>query len=106
MTKAPSSELAPGQKDQDSLPPYEVLDPILARLIEQGASPAQVAREGFDPATVDKVWRLVRISEFKRRQAAPGLKITSRAFGMGRRMPLACRPDLPAGNPAKTGGGR
>jgi NAD+ synthetase len=106
MTKAPSAELAPGQKDQDSLPPYEVLDPILARLIEQGASPAQVAREGFDPATVDKVWRLVRISEFKRRQAAPGLKITSRAFGMGWRMPLACRPDLPAGNPAKTGGGR
>ncbi len=94
MHKPPSAELAPGQVDQDSLPPYEVLDAILARLIEHGRSPAQVAREGFDPATVAKVWRLVRLSEFKRRQAAPGLKITSRAFGMGWRMPLACRPDL------------
>jgi len=88
LTKAPSAELRPGQTDQDSLPPYEVLDPILDRLLHMEGAQAAIDA-GFDPATVRQVARLVRIAEFKRRQAPPGLKITDRAFGTGWRMPIA-----------------
>ncbi|WP_461210606.1 NAD+ synthase [Desulfocurvus sp. DL9XJH121] len=91
ITKPPSAELRPDQKDEDSLPPYEVLDPILHRLVELRDSPEEVASLGFDRQVVDRVAHLVRIAEFKRRQAAPGLKITDRAFGTGWRMPLAAR---------------
>ncbi|MCK9240578.1 NAD+ synthase [Desulfocurvus sp.] len=91
IAKPPSAELRPGQKDEDSLPPYAVLDPILEGLVERRQSPDEVAARGFDPALVRRVAALVAGAEFKRRQAAPGLKITDRAFGTGWRMPLACR---------------
>lgn len=91
LTKAPSAELKPGQVDQDSLPPYEVLDDILDRFIHQHQSAAEVVEAGHDSATVDHVVKLVTIAEFKRRQAPPGLKITDRAFGTGWRMPIASK---------------
>ena len=89
ISKAPSAELKPGQIDQDSLPAYDVLDDILQRLIEQHESVAQIVAAGHDEAVVKRVVKLVRQSEFKRRQAAPGLKISDRAFGTGWRMPIA-----------------
>ena len=89
LTKAPSAELRPNQTDQDTLPPYDVLDDILERHIERHQSAKEIVRAGFDEATVDRVIRLVRIAEFKRKQAAPGLKVTDRAFGTGWRMPIA-----------------
>jgi NAD+ synthase (glutamine-hydrolysing) len=89
IVKPPSAELRPNQKDQDTLPPYEVLDPILELLIEKGKSIAQIVSEGFDEKTVKWVAEAVRKAEYKRRQAAPGLKVTPKAFGMGRRFPLA-----------------
>ncbi len=88
LTKAPSAELRPDQTDQDSLPPYELLDEILERHVEQCQSAEEIVAQGFDEATVRKVLRLVRIAEFKRKQAAPVLKVTSRAFGTGWRMPI------------------
>ena len=91
LTKAPSAELRPDQTDQDSLPPYDVLDEILRRHIEQHQPGEQIIAAGFDPETVRQVLRLVRVSEFKRKQAAPGLKVTDRAFGTGWRMPIAAR---------------
>ncbi|MDB5295772.1 MAG: synthetase [Phycisphaerales bacterium] len=91
IEKPPSAELRPGQVDQDSLPPYEILDGILFRYVEEEKGPRQIAVEGFDPAVVDKMLRLIDRSEYKRRQAAPGIKVTSRAFGSGRRMPIAQR---------------
>jgi NAD+ synthase (glutamine-hydrolysing) len=89
--KAPSAELRPNQTDQDSLPPYDILDAILYRYVEEEKGVAQIIGEGFDQATVLRVIKLVDRSEYKRRQAAPGLKVTSRAFGSGRRMPIAQR---------------
>ena len=89
ITKPPSAELRPNQTDQDSLPPYDVLDAILFRYVEEEKSAAQIAAEGFDPATVSRVVKLIDRSEYKRRQMPPGLKVTSRAFGFGRRMPIA-----------------
>jgi NAD+ synthase/NAD+ synthase (glutamine-hydrolysing) len=89
LTKAPSAELKPGQVDQDSLPPYDILDDILQRLIQDHQSPAQVVGVGHDPVVVDKVMKMLARAEFKRRQAPPGLKITDRAFGTGWRMPIA-----------------
>ncbi|HZR26035.1 MAG TPA: NAD+ synthase [Vicinamibacterales bacterium] len=91
ITKAPSAELRPNQTDQDSLPPYDVLDDILQRHIEQHLSADAIIADGFDAATVNRVLHLVRIAEFKRKQAAPGLKVTDRAFGTGWRMPIAKR---------------
>jgi NAD+ synthase (glutamine-hydrolysing) len=88
LTKAPSAELRPDQTDQDSLPPYEILDEILERHVEKSQSAEEIIAQGFDEATVRKVLRLVRIAEFKRKQAAPVLKVTSRAFGTGWRMPI------------------
>jgi NAD+ synthase/NAD+ synthase (glutamine-hydrolysing) len=89
LTKAPSAELRPDQTDQDSLPPYDVLDAILERHIERYQSRAEIVAAGFEADTVARVLRLVRTAEFKRRQAAPGLRITERAFGTGWRMPVA-----------------
>jgi NAD+ synthase/NAD+ synthase (glutamine-hydrolysing) len=89
LTKPPSAELRPDQTDQDSLPPYDVLDAILQRHVERHQPAEEIVAAGFDPATVAQVLRLVRIAEFKRKQAPPGLKVTDRAFGTGWRMPIA-----------------
>ena len=89
IDKIPSAELRPNQTDQDSLPPYDVLDAILHRYVEEEKGVAEIISEGFDRETVVRVIRLIDRSEYKRRQAAPGLKVTSRAFGFGRRMPIA-----------------
>lgn len=89
FTKAPSAELRPNQTDQDSLPPYEVLDAILSAYIEQHLSESDIIKKGFDAAVVKDIIRRITGNEYKRRQAAPGLKITSKAFGMGRRLPIA-----------------
>jgi NAD+ synthase (glutamine-hydrolysing) len=88
LTKAPSAELRPDQTDQDSLPPYELLDEILELHVEQCRSAEEIVAEGYDEQTVRRILRLVRIAEFKRKQAAPVLKVTSRAFGTGWRMPI------------------
>ncbi|WP_019499417.1 NAD+ synthase [Pseudanabaena sp. PCC 6802] len=91
LTKAPSAELKPGQVDRDSLPPYDVLDDILQRSIGTHASPAEIIKAGHAPEVVEQVVKLVARAEFKRRQAAPGLKISDRAFGSGWRMPIASK---------------
>ncbi len=91
LDKAPSAELRPDQTDQDSLPPYEVLDAILRLRVELHWSVEEIAGAGFERKVVEKVCKLVKIAEFKRRQAAPGIKITDRAFGTGWRMPVACK---------------
>jgi NAD+ synthase/NAD+ synthase (glutamine-hydrolysing) len=89
LNKAPSAELRPGQTDQDNLPPYDVLDEILGLHIERHLSAEEIIAKGFNEATVWHVLHLVSTAEFKRRQAAPGLKVTDRAFGIGWRMPIA-----------------
>ncbi|WP_396134353.1 NAD+ synthase [Chamaesiphon sp. VAR_48_metabat_135_sub] len=91
ITKPPSAELKPGQVDQDSLPPYEVLDAILELIVCQHQSAEQLIDRGYDPQVVEKITKLVKRAEFKRRQAPPGLKITDRAFGTGWRMPIASK---------------
>src|SRR5438270_13272794 len=89
IDKAPSAELKPNQKDQDTLPPYEILDQILQLYVEENLSARDIIARGFDETTVRWVQRRVDLNEYKREQAAPGLKVTSRAFGLGRRMPIA-----------------
>lgn len=91
ITKVPSAELRPNQSDQDTLPPYELLDDILHRYIELEQSAADIVAAGFDEQTIRKVIRMVDVNEYKRKQAATGLKVTSRAFGVGRRMPIAAK---------------
>ena len=91
LTKAPSAELRPDQTDQDSLPPYEVLDAILHGLVEEEATLDEIVARGFDGPTVERVQRLLYGSEYKRRQAAPGVKIGGKAFGRDRRYPLVNR---------------
>lgn len=91
ITKPPSAELRPNQTDQDSLPPYEILDAILDLYVVQGCSAKEIVAKGFDEATVKRILRLIDFNEYKRRQAAPGLKVTSKAFGIGRRIPIAQR---------------
>lgn len=89
ITKPPSAELRPDQKDEDSLPPYAVLDDILESLIERQEHVAEIVeKRGYDRATVERVWRLLNRAEYKRRQAPPGVKITGRAFGRERRYPI------------------
>ena len=88
IERPPSAELRENQTDQDSLPPYDVLDAILFRHVDLEYSQAEIIAEGFDPATVERVLRLVRIGEWKRRQAAPGPKVSRRAFGRERRYPI------------------
>jgi len=91
IARPPSAELRDNQLDQDSLPPYDVLDAILRRFVDQEESRDEIVAAGFDAATVDRVLRLVRISEWKRHQAAPGPKISRRAFGRERRYPISNR---------------
>ncbi len=89
IEKPPSAELKPDQKDQDTLPPYEVLDEILRLYVEENLSAHDIVARGFEEKTVRWVQRRVDLNEYKRAQAAPGIKVTSRAFGLGRRMPIA-----------------
>jgi NAD+ synthetase len=96
ISKPPSAELRPGQTDQDSLPPYEVLDAILDLYVVKNLAKAEIITRGFDAATVNDVVNKINFSEYKRRQAAPSLKVSPRAFGMGRRIPVAQRFRTPA----------
>lgn len=91
IDKPPSAELRSNQTDQDTLPPYELLDRILVQLVEQNRSVDDVARNGLDRAVVQRIARMVECSEYKRRQIPVGLRVTSKAFGIGRRMPIAAR---------------
>ena len=99
LDRAPTAELKPNQKDEDSLPPYPVLDPILRAYVEEDRAPDEIASSGFDPAIVNEVARMVDRSEYKRRQAPPGVKITPKAFGRDRRLPITNRY-----RPGKRGG--
>jgi NAD+ synthetase len=95
LTKPPSAELRPGQMDTDSLPPYEILDPIVEAYVERYETPERIAREhGFPLDLVQQVVRLVERSEYKRQQAAPVLKVTAKSFGMGRRFPIAVKNEV------------
>ena len=96
LTKAPTAELRENQTDQDSLPPYDILDAVLERLVERERSVAEIVAEGFDEATVRRVERLLTLAEYKRRQAAPGVKVTKRNFGRDRRYPITNRFRDPA----------
>ena len=91
IDKPPSAELRPDQKDSDTLPPYEVLDAILERYVEDDMGMAEIIADGYDAATVTRVTRMVDRNEYKRRQAAPGVKITTKAFGKDRRLPITNR---------------
>ncbi|HZV03107.1 MAG TPA: NAD+ synthase [Planctomycetota bacterium] len=91
IEKPPSAELRPDQKDTDTLPPFEVLDPILELLVERKLDAAEIVARGFEPAVVTRVARMVDVAEYKRKQMPPGLKVTSKAFGVGRRYPIAKR---------------
>jgi NAD+ synthase (glutamine-hydrolysing) len=88
LSKAPSAELRPDQRDDQSLPPYEVLDPILAAYVECDRTRSELVEMGFDPAIVDRVTRLVDAAEYKRRQSPPGVRVTPKAFGKDRRVPI------------------
>ena len=95
LEKAPSAELRPGQMDSDTLPPYEILDAILEDYVEESHTADQIAADrGFDVSLVRRVIRMVERSEYKRQQAAPGLKISEKAFGYGRRFPIAAKSDV------------
>ncbi len=94
IERAPTAELRPNQKDQDSLPEYEILDGIVRRRVEDQMSVEEIAAQGYDGRVVAEVVSMIQRTEYKRRQAAPGLKVTSRAFGTGRRIPVAMRLNL------------
>ena len=89
ITKPPSAELRPNQKDQDSLPPYETLDAILRLYVEENQPPDKIVKAGFEAAILKDIVKKINQNEYKRRQMAPGLKVTGKAFGMGRRIPIA-----------------
>ena len=91
LTKPPSAELKPDQTDQDTLPPYPILDAILQLYVEENLGVREIVNHGYEESTVRWIQRRVDFNEYKREQAAPGIKVTSRAFGMGRRMPIAQR---------------
>jgi len=88
ITKPPSAELRPGQKDSDSLPDYAILDRILYQYIERRKGPKEIKSQGFEAALVDRVLRLVNINEYKRNQFCPIIRISPKAFGVGRRVPI------------------
>jgi len=88
LDRPPSAELAPDQKDEDSLPPYDILDPILMRFVVEDQSPAEIVADGFDPATVERIITMINRNEYKRRQAPPGVRISRLAFGRDRRYPI------------------
>jgi NAD+ synthase (glutamine-hydrolysing) len=95
ITKPPSAELRPDQKDSDSLPPYEVLDRVLEEYVNNlRTAPEIIESTGFDREVVDYVIRLINRSEYKRQQAAPGIRISTKAFGIGRRFPIAARHEV------------
>jgi NAD+ synthetase len=95
LEKPPSAELRPDQKDSDFLPPYEVLDAIMEDYVEESHTAEQIAADrGFDIAVVRRVIRMVNSAEYKRQQAAPGIKISAKAFGYGRRFPIAAKADV------------
>ncbi len=94
ITKPPSAELRPNQTDQDTLPPYEVIDAIVEGYVERGLDRAALVAQGLAPAVVADVIGRIDRNEYKRRQAAPGLRITSKAFGVGRRFPIAASYEL------------
>ena len=91
LTKPPSAELRPNQKDSDSLPEYAILDPILYCYIEKRLGPDEIIELGFDEKLVRRILRLVNISEFKRHQTAPVLRVSPKAFGVGRRVPIVAK---------------
>jgi NAD+ synthase (glutamine-hydrolysing) len=105
LDKAPSAELRPDQRDDQSLPPYEELDPVLQGYVEGDRTAAELVSEGFDPAVVDQVVRLVDGAEYKRRQMPPGVRITTKAFGKDRRMPITNRYRSSALGELEEGGG-
>ena len=88
ITKPPSAELRPDQRDDQSLPPYDVLDPILELYVEQDLTAAEIAAMGFDATLVERIARLVDVNEYKRRQGPPGVRVSTKAFGKDRRMPM------------------
>src|SRR6185437_4187803 len=95
LEKPPSAELRPDQKDTDSLPPYDVLDPVLDAYVERYETPDTIAKaHNLDPVLVRRIVKLVERSEYKRQQAAPVLKVTPKAFGMGRRFPIAAKIEV------------
>jgi NAD+ synthase (glutamine-hydrolysing) len=106
LTKPPSAELRPDQRDDQSLPSYDVLDPLLEALVLNDRSIADVAGSGYDPALVARVASLVDNAEYKRRQSPPGVRITAKAFGKDRRMPITNRYRDPAPEPAPATGAR
>jgi NAD+ synthase (glutamine-hydrolysing) len=91
LERAPSAELRPDQLDQDSLPPYDVLDRILVAYVEEDRGRDEIVADGLDPSVVDEVIAMVDRSEYKRRQAPPGIRITEKAFGRDRRLPITNR---------------
>jgi NAD+ synthase (glutamine-hydrolysing) len=91
LTKPPSAELRPDQRDDQSLPPYDVLDPVLEAYVEHDRTRADLVTMGFDPVLVERVTRLVDLAEYKRRQTPPGVRITTKAFGKDRRLPITNR---------------
>jgi NAD+ synthase (glutamine-hydrolysing) len=91
LTKPPSAELRPGQRDDQSLPPYDVLDPILEAYVERDMTLEELIGAGFDPPTVERILRLVDVAEWKRRQSPPGVRVTPKAFGKDRRLPITNR---------------
>jgi NAD+ synthase len=105
LTRAPTAELRENQTDQDSLPPYDVLDRILERLVEREEPIAKIVADGFDRETVTKVERMLNLAEYKRRQAAPGVKVTLKNFGRDRRYPITNRfrdPGTPLPEPDRS----
>jgi NAD+ synthase (glutamine-hydrolysing) len=95
IARPPSAELRPNQRDSDSLPPYDVLDPILSAFIEEDLSVKEITERGFDRETVNRVLELVKRSEYKRRQAPPGIRISRRAFGRDWRYPITSQYTFP-----------
>ena len=91
ITKPPSAELRPGQKDSDSLPPYDVLDPILFLYIEKRQGPLEIIQMGYDEALVRRILKMVNVNEFKRHQSAPVIRVSNKAFGVGRRLPIVAK---------------
>jgi NAD+ synthase len=100
FTKAPSAELKENQKDEDTLPPYDVLDQILERLVEREQSVHEIASAGFDVESVKRIERMLHVAEYKRRQACPGVKVTLKNFGRDRRYPITNRFRDPGTKPA------
>src|SRR5919202_2162540 len=91
LTKAPSAELRPGQKDSDSLPEYPILDRVLYQYIELRQGPKEIIAQGYDPALVARILRLVNTNEYKRNQFCPIIRVSSKAFGVGRRLPIVAK---------------